>query len=403
MLRSAALTYVRQNPVILPIYLPSILFAFSQGLLIPVIPLFASSFEISYGLIGLVIAGDALGTLLGDVPAGMMLYRLGSKRAMMIGVAGSALATAALFWSESILAVVILRIISGLAHALFNIARHEYIAASVATDKRGRAIAVFGGVFRMGNLGGPAAGGVLAAMLGLRAVFLINGFLVLAALLLVILFVRKEEKPPDLRPHGAGAQLLATLRSYYRVFMVAGIGQLFAQMIRSGRATIIPLYAADVIGLDVQTIGLIISIAAAVDFFMFLPAGIIMDRYGRKYAIIPSFTIQALGMLLIPLTVSAGGLLAVASLIGFGNGIGSGTMMTLGADLAPGQSRGEFLGVWRLIGDVGSGGGPVIVGAVADLVTLQIAALTMTAAGLAAAGVFARFVPETLKKRKRAG
>ena len=91
-----------------------------------------------------------------------------------------------------------------------------------------------------------------------------------------------------------------------------------------------------------------------------------------------------------------------ASLIGFGNGLGSGTMMTLGADLAPRGARGEFLGIWRLIGDAGFTGGPIIAGAVADLVVLQAAALTVSGAGLIAAIIFALLVPETLQGRRRA-
>ena len=56
-----------------------------------------------------------------------------------------------------------------------------------------------------------------------------------------------------------------------------------------------------------------------------------------------------------------------ALLLGFGNGLGAGTMMTLGADLAPSRSRGEFIGIWRFIGDGGSVGGPLIVGTVAEV------------------------------------
>ena len=100
-----------------------------------------------------------------------------------------------------------------------------------------------------------------------------------------------------------------------------------------------------------------------------------MDHLGRKYAILPSFLIQALGMFLLPFTHSFGTLLAAAMLIALGNGIGSGSMMTIGADLAPKESRGEFLGLWRLIGDVGNAGGPIVVGQVADLLTLPMAAL----------------------------
>jgi MFS family permease len=90
-------------------------------------------------------------------------------------------------------------------------------------------------------------------------------------------------------------------------------------------------------------------------------------------------------------------LLAVASLIGLGNGLGSGSMMTLGSDLAPRGSHAEFLGIWRWIGDAGSTGGPLVVGAIAELVVLPTAALVMGGAGLIAAMVFIFFVPETLE------
>ena len=83
--------------------------------------------------------------------------------------------------------------------------------------------------------------------------------------------------------------------------------------------------------------------------------------------------------------------------IGFGNGIGSGTMMTLGADLAPREATGEFLGVWRLIGDVGSTGGPLVVGGIADLVGLTLSALTLSGVGVLAAATLMLFVRETLK------
>jgi len=125
-----------------------------------------------------------------------------------------------------------------------------------------------------------------------------------------------------------------------------------------------------------------------------------MDRLGRRYAIVPSFLIQAIGMSLLPLSGTFAGLLIASALIGLGNGLGSGSMMTLGADLAPHGTRAEFLGVWRWIGDVGSTGGPLIVGGVADLVTLPTGAWVMGGAGLIAAMIFVFLVPETLSRQQ---
>jgi MFS family permease len=121
-----------------------------------------------------------------------------------------------------------------------------------------------------------------------------------------------------------------------------------------------------------------------------------MDRYGRKFAIVPSFLVQGIGLALIPLTTGFSALAGVAGLIGFGNGLGSGTMMTLGADLSPKKFRGEFLGMWRLIGDLGFTSGPLVAGVVAGALALPAAAFVMGGSGLAASLVFALLVPETM-------
>ncbi|MEL6149629.1 MAG: MFS transporter, partial [Chloroflexota bacterium] len=131
-------------------------------------------------------------------------------------------------------------------------------------------------------------------------------------------------------------------------------------------------------------------------------SGILMDRFGRKWAIVPAFVVQATGVLLIPFTGSALALAAVAALIGTGNATSSGTMMTLGGDFAPPETRGEFLGVWRFIGDVGATSAPLIVGAVAQALVLQASVFTIAGFGYGTALWFALLVPETLRKAQSA-
>jgi MFS family permease len=387
--------------LVLSFYLPSLLLAVSNGFVVPVLPLWVKDLNVSYGLIGLVLSGQGIGMLLGDLPAGVLARRLGQKRAMLLGVGCTALSTAALFWARTVPAALICRLLAGFGTALYGVARHAYVAGAVSSGSRGRAISLFGGLMRVGRFVGPLAGGVVAAAYGLQATFLAYGAVGVMAMAVMAAFVRSASGAPDERaPAAHKGSVWALFRTHWRVLASAGVGQLFAQTIRAGRSAIIPLYAADVVGLNVQQIALIVSLASAVDMSLFVPAGLLMDRLGRKFAVVPSFAIQARGMALMPLTGSFYSLLGVTILIGFGNGLGAGSMMTLGADLSPPESRDEFLGVWRLIGDGGHAGGPYAVGQVADWVALPTAAWVISGAGLMAALVFTLFVPETLKKRR---
>lgn len=385
--------------MLLPVYVPTMVLAFATGMLVPILPLYALSFDISYSLVGVVLASQGIGNLIGDVPAGVLLGRLGEKRAMLVGVLLLGLATAAKGFAQSVPELIIYGFIAGGGNALWNISRHAYITSATQIYQRGRANATFGGIGRIGTFAGPFVGGLVAAAFGLRVPFMIFGVVTLLAFIVSALFiveVRTEKTAHRGGVRGHSRHLLGVLRTHARILSTAGAGQLGAQMIRAGRTVIIPLYAADVVGLDVNAIGLVVTLAAFIDMAMFYPAGLIMDRYGRKYAMIPSFIIQAIGMALIPFTATFGGLVAASMIVGFGNGIGSGTMLTLGSDLAPKESMGEFLGMWRLIGDSGSSGAPLVVGSVADVVGLSPATWVIASVGVLAVGILAKFVPETL-------
>jgi MFS family permease len=168
---------------------------------------------------------------------------------------------------------------------------------------------------------------------------------------------------------------------------------------RSGPQVVIPLYAANILGLDVSAIGMVMSIGSTLDMLLFYPAGVLMDRLGRKFAIVPSLLMMAIGIALVPLTQNISALLAVAMLTGLGNGLSSGALLTLGSDMAPPEGRSEFLGMWTLMGDLGTTTGPLAVGNLADVITLPATAWVIASAGLVGAAIFTFLVPEPVKRR----
>ena len=287
---------------------------------------------------------------------------------------------------------------------LWALSRMQYMRRVTPRHQRGRIMSLFGGTNRIGMFIGPGIGGTVASTLGYGPLFLIAAACMAAALIPALLFRDDPDSGDTSTPSAVNLLrgLEQTLRTHRRILLRAGTGHIFAQTIRSGRHAVLPLYGAFALGLDTLEIGWVISASAAIDMTLFPVAGYLMDRFGRKYAIVPSFALFSASMALLILATDFKGLILVGLLIGFANGIGSGSMLTLGADLTPSERPSEFLAVWRLVGGIGEMAGPVVVGGVADLFGLLLAPFFLAGLGLAGALTFGLFVPETLVKRSAA-
>ena len=392
-----------RRSLILPIYLPAFLLAFAHGSLIPTLPSYAKLFNPSLRLIGLVVAMRTIDILIADVPTGILLERIGRKLSMLIGAAVLGLSTLGVGFAHTFFELVLYQLMAGVGEALWGISRHAYMTDVIPIPERGRSLAVFGGVNRMGGTFlGPAVGGHLGMQYGLRSPFFLYAAIMAINFCLCFFFIAEMKRPSAASSHQLHLkQFAAVLKRHYRALATAGSAQVCSQAIREGRRIIIPLYGSEIIGLDVRTVGLVFSISTFLEMLMFPLAGFIMDRFGRRYATVPCFFIFATGMAMVPFTRTFTSLLIATTVMGFGNGLGSGAMMTLGADLAPREGTGEFLGLWRLIGDVGGTTGPLVVGNIAEVWGLTTSALALAGIGYTAAAIFLWFVPETLQRQKK--
>ncbi|MGI9253632.1 MAG: MFS transporter, partial [Thermomicrobiales bacterium] len=323
------------SPTLLSVYLPTVLLAFSQGLLVATLPLFAQGFGVGYELISLAVGAAALGTLVMDVPAGALLGKMGLRPAMIGGSALVAGSTLALAFTQHFPLVIALRLLAGVGTAIWGLSRHAYIAEAIPIAQRGKALSTFGGINRIGLFLGPVLGGAIGTALGLNWSFIVSAMLAGAALVISILLLKPAPRQQGPAHRERWALVGRIVRAKGRDLGAAAVALTMAQMIRAGRYLIIPLYGSDMLGLNAGQIGLVMTLGALTDVAMFVPAGIVMDRFGRKVASVPSFTVMALGVAMIPLAHSFLGLVAASVVIGLGNGLGSGAMMTLGADLAP--------------------------------------------------------------------
>jgi MFS family permease len=189
--------------------------------------------------------------------------------------------------------------------------------------------------------------------------------------------------------------VLAVVREHRRVLLTQGTAVALVGVVRACRMAVIPLWGES-IGLPSSTVALIFGLSSAIDMLLFYPAGKVMDRYGRVWVAVPCLVILGLGIIAVPFTTGVVSLSIVAGVMGFGNGMGSGIVMVLGADASPATGRASFLGVWRLIADLGTGGGPLLLGGITAAAGLATGVWVMGAVGLVGAAAMWAWVPRTL-------
>ncbi|UWX96613.1 MFS transporter [Arthrobacter zhaoxinii] len=384
--------------IAIPAYGPTLLYGLATGAILPVIALTARGLGATVALAALVITLTGVGSLLTNVPATIVTTRFGEKWALVAASAWCALAMV-LAAAVPVLEVFALAVFMvGMAGSVFGLARQSYLTEAVPAHFRARALSTLGGVNRIGVFIGPFAAAGAIALFGTTGAYWVGAAAAVGAGILSL-------QVPDLavRPGRSGTKVSGAdagpaptvrsiLRSHARVFRTIGIGVLLIAAVRATRQAVIPLWGQH-IGLDPTQTALIYGLSGAIDMLIFYPAGKAMDTWGRRSVAVPCMLIMGLGLGLLPLASEATGLLLAALLIGFGNGIGSGIVMTLGADFSPSPGRPQFLGIWRLLADLGTMGGPGILSGVTALVSLSAGIGATAVLGLLGAVVLWIWVP----------
>lgn len=395
----------------LPVYMPAMLLSTGNAAMNTFLPLFLQQLGASVGLAAVVIGIGTSGVLVFDLPSGLVTARYGERRTLVVSGIVMVVAALLIAVSDRLLIAGVGIFLAYAAASFWFLGRLSFLRSALRVELRGRGLATAGGVMRIGQLIGPVAGGYLAEAVGFRWIFYGTAGLAFASLLCFSFFeagVKRIAAPtlagqatrPELRPGPDLSTLASVFRAKRRIFATAGLSMVILSLVRAGRGLLFPLWGQS-IGLETSAIGLAIGLASAVDTLMFYPAGALSDRLGRRWSAVSCMLVLSAGVALVPLTHDFAWFLVVGLVAGLGNGLGSGINMTLAADFATGSEPEVFLGLWRLVTDIGIAGAPLLIGLIAETVALAPAALVIAALGLAGAWFHARNVQETLLRRGR--
>jgi len=403
----------RWRSIALPALLPTLLFSIGEGAIIPMIPIVAGNLGATLAIAGFVAALLMIGELVGDIPSGWLVARVGERPAMIGAALLSIIGLVVCVLAPNPVALGFGILLVGLATAVFALARHAFMTSFVPIAYRARALSTLGGTFRAGAFIGPFITAAVIQVTGTASsAFWIHIVACLAAAVTLMLLrdptaafgsvtTARGENGAELREGEALVEqeargLFRTIYDNRAVLAKLGTGAALIGALRASRMIVLPLWAVS-IGISEPNTALIIGIAAGIDFALFYASGQIMDRFGRLWSAVPSMVGLGLGHLALAFThdlpANVVWFISIAMFMSLANGVGSGILMTLGADLADKKNPAPFLGAWRFTGDLGSAGGPLLVAALTGIASISVAVGTMGVLGLVGAGILLRYVP----------
>ncbi len=383
----------------MPVYAPVVAGNLGLTMLVPVLPLYLTDSGLSLRLAAVVLAALGLGASLGGLPSGALIGRFGERNVLIGAIIVFGASTAALGFTTTALILTALRLGSGAANGAIRLSRQTYIARRVAVDVRGRAMSAIGGSMRMSLFIGPAIGGVLVDLVGYRSTFVIAGALTATGLLPVLLSRAELPLLEGAEPRKR-IGIMRAIVTHRRLLATVGIIPMMIMTVREGRLVVIPLIG-DELGLSSTAVGALVTVGTAADLLLFPVAGWIMDRFGRLAAMVPAFGLIAFGLVVLGLAKGTPMAVAGGAIIGVGNGMSAGSMLTLGSDVAPTDAPGQFLAGMTTMQEVGRVAGPLLVGAIGAAFGLGAAAYALALVLVAAIAWLVFVIGETGRPDER--
>ncbi|NMH97075.1 MFS transporter [Pseudonocardia acidicola] len=373
--------------------------AVGYGLVAPALPAFARSFDVGVTAASVVISLFALFRL-GFAPvSGRLVARFGELRVYVVGLSISAMSTGATAFAADYWQLLLFRGLGGIGSTMFTVSAISLLVRLAPPSLRGRASGMWATGFLLGNIAGPLLGGLLIAV-SLRAPFLVYCAALIVALVLTGLLLRGRTGPaaatdPDALP-------AATFRSAlghptYRAALAASFAN--GWTVFGVRIALVPLFVVEVLRRQEAWAGYALAVFAVGNAATLLAAGRFADRRGRRPPVLAGLIVSAVGTACLGVTGSLPLFLAVSLLTGIGSGLVNPPMTAAVADVIGAKARGgTVLAGFQMAADLGAIIGPVLTGAVAELVGFGTA-FALTGAISALALAFWLRAPETLPSR----
>jgi len=405
---------VLSDPSVRTVILVAFIVMIGVGAALPILPLYARSFGVSYAAAGLFTSAFGLARLVADLGAGSLVDRVGERRAATGGLALLAVFSFLAGLAPTFGLAVFFWAIGGMGSAVLFAAQFSYLLKAVPPPQMARTLGVFYGAFNAGIIIGGMVGGFIAGMLGLAA-----PLFVYAALLVIATFVyaRLVPDPPQRHPGPEagtvesvvddgdtplllrGAAAVRSMLGTRGFKMVIFVNFAYMWMVSGTFDTLLPLFAKEQLGMSTVGVGTAFAVWIAAEFLVLYPAGGWADRFGRKPVMVPSLAALALVSAVVGFAESPSVLFVLMIALGLASGTSGVPPMAMLSDVVPEEKSGTAVGIFRFAGDLSFFVGPLVIGITTNAFGFRTAFPLAAIPALIALILVVR-TPETLKLRE---
>jgi MFS family permease len=346
--------------------LAAFLIALGFGLVAPVLPQFATTFDVGATAAAVIVSIFAFMRLLFAPAGGALIGRLGERRVYVTGVLIVAASTAACAFAQDYWQLLVFRGLGGAGSVMFTVAAMALLVKLSPPESRGRVSGAYASAFLLGGVCGPVVGGFLAAY-GLRVPFLAYAFALLVAAGVVATQLHKVEGTNAAQVDVTVPMPLreALADSAYRASLASSFTNGWATF--GVRMATVPLFAVAALGAGPEAAGWALAVFAAGNAVALTFSGRLADSFGRRPMMLAGLLVTATSTAAIGFTATLPAFLAASAVSGFGSGLLGPAQQAAVADvLGRGRAGGRVLAAFQMTADTGAIVGPVLAGMLAD-------------------------------------
>ena len=358
----------------------------------PLLPEIGRELQLSSLGLGALGSVFALGRLGADVPAGRISDRMAPG--LMMAMSASIVAVGSLMLAlspTSPLAFVSVFVLGAGSALTLTTAQAHFATAPRA--RRGMAMSVFAGGLLTGQAIGPVLGGAIGSIGGWRVAIGFGAAIALASAI-PFLWIRGEagrsSSTHDVTGGGESSDDVAGRILTFIYLLPAVQFAIGAAMVQ----TLVPIVADEDLGLTVGFVGTALGVGGVARLVAAIGAGRVMDKVGRRAALLPGLFLQLVGLILFGFFGNLWAWWLSIVLVSLGSvSVNVGTAVL--ADLSEGGRLGPRLGAFRFTGDAAFLVTPVLAGWLLDLSGRAVAtAPLMLLTAVVLIGCFL-YIPET--------